>query len=725
MSVEETNAPSGVDKDGLDRKTLFIRSVPFDATSEELSEYFSQFAPVKHAVIVTDANKESRGFGFVSFAMEEDTVQALADSKKTKFKGRLLRVDIAKRRDRKDDRSRKQDGEEEEEEGAKDLKDDKKSSTIEKRRARLIIRNLPWSCKNPEKLKKIFSKYGAVFDAYIPRKKGGQMSGFAFVVMKKLAAAQKAIKESVGLKIDGREVAVDFALEKTKWEEQKEEEEEAQEDEAEEKEGDDEEAEEKEEVEADGDGVNSDDDEADDDEADDEFSKLNDHSAELEPEIKESRPKANKQEAYSVFVRNIPYDADKESLKDHFEEKFGPVKYALPVIDKATGLAKGTAFVTFLSQTAFEACLDNAPTQASGSMLISDDVSPAYVYHGRVMFITSTVDRKSAEYLTNKNTELRKELIGGGKISKGQDKRNLYLLNEGRITEQSKLAQFVSKKDMEIRDKSYQLRVQQLNKNPSLHLSMTRLAIRNIPRAMNAKALKALGRKAVVQFATEVKEEKRHALTKEEISRSTAYKHFIEGTTSEDPNTKTAGTATGGDKKKTKHTGVVRQSKIVMEVKGSGEQGRSRGYGFIEYRDHKSALMGLRWLNAHEVTQAEIIEGLTDEEKKLAELEGINKKRLIVEFAVENAQVVKRRMERVKMSKTKRHSEYKRKRSGEDGEEGGDERSSKKFKKGNHKKGNMNKGGSATATATTKPKSGFSDDIKHIIGKKRKQRKGK
>lgn len=38
--------------------------------------------------------------------------------------------------------------------------------------------------------------------------------------------------------------------------------------------------------------------------------------------------------------------------------------------------------------------------------------------------------------------------------------------------------------------------------------------------------------------------------------------------------------------------------------------------GFIEYRDHKTALMGLRWLNAHEVTPEEAVEGLTDEEKK-------------------------------------------------------------------------------------------------------------
>lgn len=87
--------------DGLDHKTLFIRSIPFDATSEELSEYFSQFVPVKHAVIVTDNEGKSRGFGFVSFTLDEDCLTALVESRKTKFKDRLLRVDVAKRRDRK------------------------------------------------------------------------------------------------------------------------------------------------------------------------------------------------------------------------------------------------------------------------------------------------------------------------------------------------------------------------------------------------------------------------------------------------------------------------------------------------------------------------------------------------------------------------------------------------------------------------------------------------
>lgn len=664
--------------DTLDRRTLFVRAVPTEATSEELSEFFSQFVPVKHAVVVTDGEKQLRGFGFVSFTEDEDTLTALVEAKKNKFKGRFLRVDIAKRRDRKKD-------------GAATEKVPRAPrEPVEKRKARLIVRNLPWLCKEALKLTKIFSKFGAVHDAYIPTKTGGQMKGFAFVVMKKQAAADRAVKESAGLKIDGREVAVDLAVEKSKWEAQKEEEKD------EEKEEDSEKDEEDEEKDEEKDEENEDESGSDLEGSDEDFDELN----EVKSDEEEEHKPRNKQEAFSVFVRNIPYDADQESLEEHFA-KFGPVKYALPVMDRATGLAKGSAFVAFRSQDAYDKCLANAPTASATSMLISDDVAPEYVYQGRILSIASTVDRSLAGRLADRNSEIRLEALG--KDLGDRDRRNLYLLNEGRITENSRLAQFVLKTDMEMREKLYKLRVQQLNKNPQLHLSLTRLAIRNLPRALNEKALKALGRKAVVEFATEVKNGARQPLSKEEMSRLIKSKQ--EGKDEV-------------EKKSNKKKGVVRQAKVIMEVKGTGETGRSRGYGFIEFRDHKAALMGLRWLNAHEVTIQEITEGMSDEQKKVASLEGLNKRQLIAEFAIENAQVVRRRQDRVMAARLKRGRE-------DDGEEAADKRDSRnpKKRKGPSRKGNMNKG--AKAEKPPQDSKAESDTVKHIIARKRKGRKAK
>ena len=73
-----------------------------------------------------------------------------------------------------------------------------------------------------------------------------------------------------------------------------------------------------------------------------------------------------------------------------------------------------------------------------------------------------------------------------------------------------------------------------------------------------------------------------------------------------------------------------------MDEKGGA--GRSRGYGFIEYVSRRAALMGLRWLNGHPVKAAT----------------GERNKRLIVEFAIGNAQVVSRRKDREANMRTQR-----------------------------------------------------------------------
>lgn len=135
-----------------------------------------------------------------------------------------------------------------------------------------------------------------------------------------------------------------------------------------------------------------------------------------------------------------------------------------------------------------------------------------------------------------------------------------------------------------------------------------------------------------------------------------------------------------------------------MEEKGTGELGRSRGYGFVEFRDHKAALMGLRWLNAHEVSREEMFAGLTEEEVefKLRQTEDNRRRRLVVEFAIENAQVTKRRKENIIKA---REVARKRKDAGDH-----DEDEQPKAKK-------------------QRPEYSESQDMKHMIGKKRKMKR--
>ncbi|EDO14387.1 hypothetical protein Kpol_193p1, partial [Vanderwaltozyma polyspora DSM 70294] len=590
-----------------------------------------------------------------------------------------------------------------------------------KGKPKLIIRNMPWSCRDPTKLIKIFGRFGTVVDAHIPRKRDGKLCGFAFVTMKKISNCKLALENSKDLKIDGRSVAVDFAVQKNRWEDYKsnnprnEEQDESEEEESEE--GSDDESNESEDVE-----MNS----------DEELSEEGEEESK-ENTQKQDRIQKNRRDDFSIFVRNVPYDATEESLAEHFS-KFGPVKYALPVVDKETGLAKGTAFVAFKDEKTYTFCVNNAPAAGATSLLIDDDVLPEYVYEGRVLSVSPTLQREEANKMAEHNASKRKEVFG--KAPGERDKRNLYLLNEGKVVEGSKLASLLSTKDMEIREKSYNLRVEQLKKNPSLHLSMTRLAIRNLPRAMNDKSLKALGRKGIVQFATEVKDGERHPLSKEEISRSTKEKYKF---MSEEEIQR--------EKKKDSKRGVVRQAKVIMEVKGS-TIGRSRGYGFIEYRDHKSALMGLRWLNVHQVTKGEILDGLTEEEKKALDPENLKGRRLCVEFAIENANVIKRRRENVDKARNyvKRNSDevddsktydkrgdFKKRMRFDDSktyDKRGDFKKQKRFddsktydKRGDFK--NQKRFEDRESAKTDDKDSKVSDDVKRLIGFKRKKKRSK
>lgn len=316
---------------------------------------------------------------------------------------------------------------------------------------------------------------------------------------------------------------------------------------------------------------------------------------------------------------------------------------------------------------------------------------PEYVYDGRVLSISPTLKREDASNMADRNAVKRKEAFG--KAPGERDRRNMYLLNEGKVVEGSKLASLLSVKDIEIREASFKLRVDQLKKNPSLHLSMTRLAIRNLPRAMTDKGLKALARKAVVEFATQVKNGERHPLSKEEVVRSTKEKYKFMSPEDIDR-----------QKKKDRKHGVVTQAKVIMEVKGSSA-GRSRGYGFVEFKDHKHALMGLRWLNVHQVSKEEVMEGIDEKEKKASDSENFAGRRLCVEFAIENANVVKRRRERVKQARegSKRKHD--------------DDTSEKEIEDVKRAKVETND------EDPDKKKTSLNDDTKRLIGLKRKKRK--
>ena len=608
-------------------RTLFVRSLPPTATADTLTEFFSQHFPVKHATVILDPKtKTSRGYGFVTFTDADDAEDAKQKLQKEKIDGRPLILDLAEPRHRQGAASVE----------AVEKKQERQNAIAEARKApKLIVRNLPWSIKTSAQLEVLFRSYGKVKFADLPQNKG-KLSGFGFVTMRGHKNAERAMDMVNGKVVDGRTLAVDWAVDKQQWEQQQSNESQAAgaSSSVHEAEADDTPAEDEGEQKDTRDRDDEDDDmdedlknfmknhmqNLEDEDSDAQDPEDDDENEEDGPTPEEAPPVPKKtltaDNRTTLFIRNLPFTTTDEQLKSHFE-RFGHVRYARVVVDRATDRPAGTGFVCFVSEDDSNVCLKGAPRQQQSSVLkkqsiLQDETADPegkYTIDGRILQVSQAVSKDEATRLAETGAAARE--------GRDQDKRRLYLLSEGTVPKNSPLYNVLSPAEVKIREQSNTQRKKLIQSNPSLHLSLARLAVRNIPRDVGSKELKALARQAVVEFAKDVKEGRRQPLSAEERAR-------------------------GGDedreaerRRKEKGRGVVRQAKVVFESRQGGKvaesdgAGRSRGYGFVEYTSHRWALMGLRWLNGHALKN-----------------EGTGKtQRLIVEFAIENAQVVNRRKE--------------------------------------------------------------------------------
>ncbi len=78
--------------------TLYVGNLPWSATEEQLTQFFSEYANVKSSRIITHRETgRSRGFGFVE--VEDDEVERIISEVNGKeMNGRELVVSIAKPR---------------------------------------------------------------------------------------------------------------------------------------------------------------------------------------------------------------------------------------------------------------------------------------------------------------------------------------------------------------------------------------------------------------------------------------------------------------------------------------------------------------------------------------------------------------------------------------------------------------------------------------------------
>ncbi|KAI0659162.1 hypothetical protein C8Q70DRAFT_933900 [Cubamyces menziesii] len=621
---------------------LIVRNLPFDITEQDLRAIFLPYGPIYsvHIPLATETKKEEQD----EVKQEEGTSKPRPRSKGFAFVWYLSRKDAEKAMEKCN------------------------GMTVEAGVAEMLI-----SDKQKKKKQRREER-------------------------KRKAAAGEAVDESEGEEAEDekeshrkRVIAVDWALSKDKWEAEKAKLEALQDSDEEKEDGSDESEASDSDGESDASESGSEDehigvhdgdsDESDSDESHDESG--DEDEEEDEEEQKPAKPTLPPPEVgTTLFIRNVPFEATEDELRTLFRA-FGPLRYARITMDAATGRSRGTGFVCFWNKEDADKAIEQSNILRAETLgdtpavkknpfkmpsLLTPDPSASIaqnlVLHGRTLDVSRAVTRDEATRL--------KEI--GERQREKADKRNLYLLREGIILPNTPAAEAMPPAEVEKRTQSFNARRALLRSNPSLFVSRTRLSVRQLPLFVTERMLKRLAIHSVRAFEAEVKDGKREPLTADELAEPTPAETDADGDVKmeggeEDASPKKGGKVNGG-KKGGRPTGVkqakiVRQADRVDPVTGKG---RSKGYGFLEMLTHADALRVLRWANNNlavgrlfeEWWRAELEDLLKAEKKKeqgkrdearvkriREELEkGVppkSKGTLIVEFSIENIQVVQRR----------------------------------------------------------------------------------
>jgi len=416
---------------------------------------------------------------------------------------------------------------------------------------RLIIRNLAFDAREKH-IRKAFEKIGELIEVHLPEKSGaapGQHRGFGFLQYSDTALAERAMAELNGTKICGRGVAVDWSvhsqlygslqreeqhqqpLQKQKSAPMKESSKQAKrkkeaggddddaEDEEEEEGESDEEAEEEEdddakppqkldakkelsrmkdllgdEIEDDEDDKEDDDDEDGEDDEEDEDEPSKKKSAKKDAAVVQKKPGFDVDDGMTLFIRNVPFDADDQDLRTTFM-KFGKVKSVKLVKDPSgENKHRGTAFVKFCEVDGAKAAL-SAEAEAERKLK-------------ELSAVTKKSDRRELPVVEGFGISLKgrrlvvkpavapdqvKEIIEDrkpNKETKKLEKRQwAHLLHVGEIKEGTDEWQKLSTSEQRQRQAGAKERKFRIN-NPNFTLDPLRLSFRNLPPSVGAQQLR-------------------------------------------------------------------------------------------------------------------------------------------------------------------------------------------------------------------------------------------
>ncbi|KIP09534.1 hypothetical protein PHLGIDRAFT_86613 [Phlebiopsis gigantea 11061_1 CR5-6] len=177
---------------------IYVKNLDPEVTYDDFTQLFEQFGIVTSAVVQTDEEGKSKGFGFVNFENHEEAQKAVEALHDSEFKGRKLFV------------SRAQKKAEREEELRKSYEQAKMEKMSKYQGVNLYIKNLDDEIDD-ERLRAEFEPYGSITSAKVMCDEKGSSKGFGFVCFSSPDEATKAVAEMNNKMIGAKPLYVSLA----------------------------------------------------------------------------------------------------------------------------------------------------------------------------------------------------------------------------------------------------------------------------------------------------------------------------------------------------------------------------------------------------------------------------------------------------------------------------------------------------------------------------------
>ncbi|KAL4319209.1 hypothetical protein GQ457_18G016330 [Hibiscus cannabinus] len=180
---------------------VYVKNLSESTTDEDLKTIFGQFGPITSAVVMRELNGKSKGFGFVNFESADAAARAVESLNGKKFGDKEWYVGKAQKKSERE----------------VDLKlrfeQSMKESADKVQGANLYVKNLDDSLSD-EKLKELFSQYGAITSCKVMRDPNGVSKGSGFVAFSTPEEASKALAEMNGKMVVSKPLYVALAQKK-------------------------------------------------------------------------------------------------------------------------------------------------------------------------------------------------------------------------------------------------------------------------------------------------------------------------------------------------------------------------------------------------------------------------------------------------------------------------------------------------------------------------------